>query len=638
MTDENVVTRYSAVTAPFESAMGRLGGLASAGARAIGSVVSALNPLNLALGAGGIGLITSRVVSLNDQFESTRRTIGGTLSALGVVGGADPTTTFRNGLRAAESTMLAINAAAARLPGEAEDYVSVFQTALPDLQAAIGNNVRDIYTFTNRLTAVGRTFGLDAAQIGMDSRRLFAAGAGHAGNDVQSWARLLPFLKRVDGQANLTAESFNRMTSPQRVDLFRQSMTGLQPMLDDASSSWDSQYGALKSAGSLLLRLSGQPLFEGLKARLGSINGLIMDADGNLAPLGQRIVNIGQDVTRYFGRQVASGFSVLPAIFDMVQSKAARIMETLRAGGFLSSLARTMSNITSTAARVGQRAVAGVSGKGDAGLGITAVLTTTVAAFGRLGGVVERLSGRIDMGLAGVQHFANLLFDLGGTAIPMIIDVFSGLWETVASVTYEWLAVAGTVFAKLRPGLLALWQGISSLARGIASILFPAIRGLSHILAWLANGFATYVWPIVGKLVEWVGKVVEGLGWLLQAIGRIIAMATSAGDHATGGTAAEIRARVEARGRGGTSAPVTPPTSSQSADTGAPNAPAPETPTARGGGGRSQIDARYSRFEINQKFEEGFDPDRIALAFVRDVGRLGQERLQSGLEPTFGPV
>jgi hypothetical protein len=44
-------------------------------------------------------------------------------------------------------------------------------------------------------------------------------------------------------------------------------------------------------------------------------------------------------------------------------------------------------------------------------------------------------------------------------------------------------------------------------------------------------------------------------------------------------------------------------------------------------------DFRGSRFQIEQKFAEGFDPDRIAAAFSSDLATLGERRLQSGFTP-----
>jgi len=46
-------------------------------------------------------------------------------------------------------------------------------------------------------------------------------------------------------------------------------------------------------------------------------------------------------------------------------------------------------------------------------------------------------------------------------------------------------------------------------------------------------------------------------------------------------------------------------------------------------------DFRGSRFDITQKFSEGFDPDRIALAFSSDLAALGERKLQSGFTPAF---
>jgi hypothetical protein len=60
-----------------------------------------------------------------------------------------------------------------------------------------------------------------------------------------------------------------------------------------------------------------------------------------------------------------------------------------------------------------------------------------------------------------------------------------------------------------------------------------------------------------------------------------------------------------------------------------------KTPPGRGGAKIHQ-DFRGSKFTIDQKFEEGYDPDRVAVAFANDLRKIGEYRLQSGLEPMFG--
>lgn len=51
--------------------------------------------------------------------------------------------------------------------------------------------------------------------------------------------------------------------------------------------------------------------------------------------------------------------------------------------------------------------------------------------------------------------------------------------------------------------------------------------------------------------------------------------------------------------------------------------------------GRTSFDFRNSNFNIKQAFAEGFDPDRIAVAFANDLASLGERALQSGFAPLF---
>jgi len=46
-------------------------------------------------------------------------------------------------------------------------------------------------------------------------------------------------------------------------------------------------------------------------------------------------------------------------------------------------------------------------------------------------------------------------------------------------------------------------------------------------------------------------------------------------------------------------------------------------------------DFRYSKFNIKQEFAEGFDPDRIAVAFASDLGRLGEMKSAAVYAPLF---
>lgn len=56
-------------------------------------------------------------------------------------------------------------------------------------------------------------------------------------------------------------------------------------------------------------------------------------------------------------------------------------------------------------------------------------------------------------------------------------------------------------------------------------------------------------------------------------------------------------------------------------------------PTAPTTAREINVNFNNNRFDIRQAFAEGFDPDRIAVAFASDLGRLGEMQMQSSLAP-----
>jgi len=68
---------------------------------------------------------------------------------------------------------------------------------------------------------------------------------------------------------------------------------------------------------------------------------------------------------------------------------------------------------------------------------------------------------------------------------------------------------------------------------------------------------------------------------------------------------------------------------------GAPAAGRHKTPKAPAGRQTTINDFRFSKFDIRQEFAEGFDPDRIAVAFSSDLAKLGEMRMQSAYAPLY---
>lgn len=247
---------------------------------------SNLLSLGNAVKAFATGFVVKSIADINSTFEQNRIAIGGFLSALGLSGD------FQKGLEDADATIQSITSAAAKLPGEAEEYITVFKAGLPFLAKALpGASIGALTDFTNQFTAIGKTLGVDAEQIGRDLS-LMLSPQGRAGAHVKTFQQIVPFLRQVQGQANLTAETFNSMDPGKRVELMRAAFVKLQPMLDESASSFDAMWGAAKSMVKTVVRLATGDLFKGAKAGLDAIRAFFVDDAGKLTANGQGLVNM----------------------------------------------------------------------------------------------------------------------------------------------------------------------------------------------------------------------------------------------------------------------------------------------------------------------------------------------------------
>lgn len=249
------------------------------------------------------GAALKKVADIGSQFEQNSIQIAGFLSALGLSGD------FNAGLKDAADIMAKITADAARLPGEAEDYIEVFKTNAAFLKKGLpGANANEIAAWTNKLTAISKTVAsnLDAAQIARESAQLLAT-QGRAGGHNVLWQRLLPFLMQVKGQADITAQSFNAMTQPKRVELLTAAFEKLQPALDASANSFDAMWGALVSATKQIVRQGTNGLFSSMKKGLAEFTAQFMKADGSLTKTGQSIVDAIARVGKVVGVLLEGG-------------------------------------------------------------------------------------------------------------------------------------------------------------------------------------------------------------------------------------------------------------------------------------------------------------------------------------------
>jgi hypothetical protein len=254
-----------------------------------------------AISAAVVGIGVEKIAKIGSDFEQNRIQIAGFLSALGV------SSDFNAGLTQADETIKSITNAAARLPGEAEEYIDVFKAGLPFVQGALpGASLGQMTDFTNKLTAIGKAMRLPADLIGREISEILAPGEGNAQKRLPLFRLFLPLMRQLQGQANLTAQGFNAMTQPQRAKLMMQVFEKLQPMLDASAQSFDALWGAVKSTFTILTRLATEGLFAQIKVGLDELNNALFTADGQLTPFAKDIVDTAKKFIGYVTQMIGS--------------------------------------------------------------------------------------------------------------------------------------------------------------------------------------------------------------------------------------------------------------------------------------------------------------------------------------------
>jgi hypothetical protein len=371
------------------------------------------------LGAAIAGIAASfyglrKVADIGSTFEQNRIQIAGFLNGLGM------DSTFNAGLKDAAGVIQQITNDAAKLPGEADEYIEVFKAGLPFVKGAMpGGSLKDITNFTNKLTAIGKTFGLDAGVIAREFDHMLSPGKGMAGLRLPLFRQLMPFMRQVQGQANLTAESFNAMSAPARLQLLQSTFAKLQPMLDASADSFDAMEGALVSSVKQITRLGTAGLFEGLKRSIGDVNALFFDANGNLTETGKNVVGLVSDVSAFVGRLLYDGVKLVSWVADMTQHST-----------------------------VFKAVIAGIS----------AILAGS--AFNTIGGLLLKMAKGF--------RLATLMSGLLWIALGLVIEDILGFYNGADSVT-------GMLVDKLGPGIYVLATAVGVLATAFIALKIQAL-------------------------------------------------------------------------------------------------------------------------------------------------------------------
>lgn len=213
----------------------------------------------LATGAAAMGLrgLLYGVTNLNAQARETAIGIAGMLQAGGAVG------TFEEGMGRAGAVLTQIRRDADALPGEAQDFVNVFRTALPSVLDAGVSSVLDASRFTNQFGAVAVAFQVDSGQAGRDLRQMLQ---GRAGADVAMWNNLSSLIGK-------SAKEFNHLTAPQRLAALQSAVGRYGDMIGAYGGTFGTALSTVESKAKDLLRTASEPLYESATQRLQELGG-----------------------------------------------------------------------------------------------------------------------------------------------------------------------------------------------------------------------------------------------------------------------------------------------------------------------------------------------------------------------------
>jgi len=640
MAEETIASRFEALGGDaYNRTIGAIGAAATRTGGAIERMTRMVTPLNAAIAGLAGGFTLAAIAKVGAEFENVQARMAGTLSAMKI------TPDFVSGLDTAQSIMESINVAAAALPGEAQDYIDVFTQTLPVVGQAVQGSMQDLTNFTNKYTAVMSGLQIQSAEASMLLNRALAAGRGALDQQSMGARTLVQQMALVEGHAGLTVGQFNKMDQSARADLIGKALSKQDDMLAHVSSKWSAVIGAVKTTQQLVTRLATSSLFEAMTASLARINSAFIDSNGQLTKFGKLLVAAGEGI----GDSIAKGFDRATDAFVSFAADFEGFVKRMQD----SPLVRMLDSLFSRAQALGAAVMTG--GKGEGGVAGAA----TGAAVGMVvGGPLAALAGFV----LGIDNVVAILTTLGG-GLGQLYDALQPVLGTVGDALTPVLSLLVDTAISLIPALVGIAEVASVVIGALLPIVGAAVGVVSALVGFLApaiqaigEGFTFWkdaIQPVLTILTGLFGALaLAALALTIPISPLILVIVALVAAFAAAVKFFNSNKTEYEKTRGGAEAPTgavsgaiaglleklkvsTSKAGPKSlAEVAVPKVPGAKTPSERGGTNVTQ-DFRNSRFTIQQKFAEGFDPDRIAVAFAKDVGELGAQRLQSGQEPQF---
>lgn len=583
--------------------------------------------------AGGI----QKIIGLNAAWQEGQIRIAGQLKAMDLV------PTFEAGKAAAKDTYEYMEKVAGPLPGELEDYLSVFEKGLAGFARAGYTNLQDVAQRSSAYTAVAISAGIDSQQAGMD---LFRILNGQAGADVRTWTTLLPVLEKAGNLGQDAAKTWNQMDAAARIELLTKATGKYGDMIGASTDQASAVGGALGSQFKALTRMFTKPIYDialkGMNTMSAKLEGVMDQAEGYANMAGEAIYEIVGGINAAFAASVewikAAGGHLdkylsrpLANIKAMISDSVGAMADRLGGAGAAVGLGAMAYGGPMAAMAVG--AVGGAASNPEALGAMQASLLDTVGSFLRA--------------FIAVGEAAMVVGNAIGSGLMPVLEPVIGLFSDVASVISDVVvSMSDTVMRfvdNLKPIFGAMMDSFGKLLATVRKVLGPTITLLGGAVSGL---FDFVVWTLT-PIFKAVGILLTGLSEILEAfIGMFAFMLPeqpkyermSKGEYESqrhlhgmvrfAKVQFDLADKLKALGVYGDGAAGV-----DSAEALVKKAAAAKSPGGRGGA--TTFDFRGSRFDVRQAFADGFDPDRVAAAFTSDLAALGERRVQSTFAPLF---
>jgi len=575
----------------------------------------------------GFSAIGGYFVQINKEMEDMKLAFASVFHAKGLVG------TFAEGMEQSVQFVSELRKEAALLPGSFAEYAQVAGrsfNAVADGGFATAAGMAD---FISKFTAIGLMMKVPARAVG-NSLQLIMKGAQ---------TRITPMWQRLNGYMDVSLAQWKAMTAPERVERLNAVFDKFKDSLDAASNTWEAIQGTFSTHMQDIARATSAPYFEALKGVLKDLNTYLAANQAGVVRLLQTVIKltaavgvlklVSMGVGRFAGTSL-TGLLTRPRSLSITNPFAAGTMPGFKQVPVWSPLSLRLAQSQGlwkrTSAHKGWGEDAGFYFKQR----VMGQKSRVVQPY-FLKAVQNPLSGvqRMQKGLAVLENVLFAFTKFAGIAVV--------LWG---------LAGALIAFSKNTNGIRdILFKTIDGIAWHLqpAVAMFGQIAGMLNPEGDIGYFFATLLTKVVENMLDTVRMIAAFYG----SIASMFALLTAGSWKARNDILANVLGVADKSG------PIRAQTFTDFMDLGPTGMMASfyahhlqqltddenaragmdgklgnlKVPNARNG--PPVYDFRGSKFTITQQFAEGFDPDRIAVAFADDLSALADRRLQSAFAP-----